>query len=136
MNIVEPNYKVPSGPTVTAECRNSLKRKLSESLCSRHVAFTTDLWTSRAYIIFTAHWLNDDWKMECKEFPERHTSDNIADCLRQACIDWKISDEFVTAIVHDNASCGEIEMGKLTLCGSYSSAVSEPWISKLIDLLL
>ena len=112
---MEPGYKVPSRPTITAECRrlyDSMKGKLLEDVHLRHVAFTTDIWTSRAtesYVTFTVHWINDEWELEnkvlfTKEFPERHTADNIADYLHQACAEWNIPDDHVTAIVHNNAS--------------------------------
>ena len=39
-----------------------------------------------------------------KEMSERHTGENIATCLRQACVEWSISEGLIVALVHDNAS--------------------------------
>ena len=50
------------------------------------VAFTTDLWTSRAlhsFICLTVHFIDKNWKLHrytpyIKPFPGRHTGVNIA----------------------------------------------------------
>ena len=36
--------------------------------------------------------------------PERHIGENIATCIRQACVEWGISEGYIVALVHDNAS--------------------------------
>ena len=106
MKMVEPGYTVASRPHVTTTCRreyNLLKEQLIQVVESRHVALTTDIWTSRAtqaYITLTCHWIDDNWKLNSKvlftaEMPERHTGSNIADRLKQGCIEWRIPDDHV-----------------------------------------
>lgn len=51
MKTVEPGYTVASMPHVMITCRreyNLLKEQLIQVVQSRHVALTTDIWTSRA----------------------------------------------------------------------------------------
>ena len=91
-----------------------MKESLLQILSSKdvHVAITTDSWTIRAvqsYLTVTAHYITSDWKLESKvlqtrEMPERHTALNIAERLRDSIKEWKIDEERVSAIVHDNAS--------------------------------
>ena len=117
LHYIEPGYKVPSKPFITTTCHRlytSMKESLLEILSSTdvHVAITTDSWTSRAiqsYLTVTAHYITSDWKLESKvlqtrEMPERHTALNIAEKLRDSIKEWKIDEERVSAIVHDNAS--------------------------------
>ena len=69
---IDPGYKLPLHPHLTATCRrlfSSLKEDLIEVLALRHVAITTDLWTSRAiesYITVTAHFVSKEWVLENK----------------------------------------------------------------------
>lgn len=73
------------------------------------VCLTTDCWTSRATCSFmsvTCHFI-ENFKMEsclidCFEFAERHTADNLADTLLRIAREWNISDKIV-ACVTDNA---------------------------------
>ena len=117
LHYVEPGYKVPSRPFITTTCHRlytSMKESLLQILSSKdvHVAITTDSWTSRAvqsYLTVTAHYITSDWKLESKilqtcEMPEMHTALNIAERLRDSIKEWKIDEERVSAIVHDNAS--------------------------------
>ena len=63
LRFVEPGYKISSRPYLTATCRrlySSLKEHLLETLASRNVGITTDLWTSKAtegYPTVTAHFI-------------------------------------------------------------------------------
>ena len=83
-----------------------------KALQSHHVALTTDMWTSRAtqaYITLTCHWIDDDWNFTNKilftsEIPERQTGINIAERLKQGCSEWRIPDDHIVFVVHDNAS--------------------------------
>jgi hypothetical protein len=115
MNLLEPDYKVPSRPHITSTCRkmyNNLKEQLLGDLKYKYVSLTTDSWTSRmtdSYTTLTVHWINEDWELQSKvlftkEMSERHTGENIATCLKQACVHWEIPEEFIVALVHDNAS--------------------------------
>ena len=114
MNFVEPGYKVSSRTHITTTCRriyNSTAEELRATLSSPHihVALTIDLWTSkatRAYLTVTCHFITDEWDIVSRvlltrEIPKR---EHIAERLRQAITEWKISDERVSAIVRDNAA--------------------------------
>ena len=89
--------------------RNEYSRKrLGSNSCTWCIVgvfwWNRDLWQqidSRIQVLFT------------KEFSERHTADNITACLRQACVEWKIRDDHVMAIVHDNASNMTADVRKL-----------------------
>ena len=81
---ITPNYRVPSRPHIKSICQKLYteeKEKLMGKLDSRHVALTSDLWTSQAvqaYLTVTVHFINDEWALESyvlttTEIPERHT---------------------------------------------------------------
>ena len=84
VNLIEPNYQVPSRPHIRSVCQKlyaSMKEKLLVTLQSHYVAFTSNLWTSQAvqaYLTVTAHFIIEQWVLErcfleTKEMPERHT---------------------------------------------------------------
>lgn len=134
LKMLEPGYTVASRPHVTSTCRreyNLLKEELLKVVQSRHVALTTDIWTSRAtqaYITLTCHWIDDDWKLNSKVLftAEMHIGINIADRLRQGCVDWRIPDDQIVTVVHDNASNmtnAVASLGKYFLCSSYLTIV-------------
>ena len=115
LNVLEPGYVVPSQPHIMSILRQqylSLLKKVRHSLEMRHVAITTDIWTSsatEAYITVTMHFIDDDWNLvsrvlSTKAMPERHTGLNIADRIRETLEEYKIPTNLVSGIVHDNAS--------------------------------
>ena len=64
---------------------------------------------TKSYTTLTVHWINEKWELQrkvlfTKEMSERHTGENIAICLRQACVEQGISEGYIVALVHDNAS--------------------------------
>ena len=64
---------------------------------------------AESYTTLTVHWINESWELQSKvlftkEMSERHTGENIAAYLKQACVHWGIPEEFIVAPVHDNAS--------------------------------
>ena len=73
LNYIEPSYQVPSRSHIQSVCQKlyaSAKKKLLVTLQSHHVAFTSDLWTSRAvqaYLTVTAHFIM--WKAPELHFP-------------------------------------------------------------------
>ena len=115
LNCLEPGYTVPSRTFVMNSLKQQysvMKQKLQESLCVRNLAFTTDIWTSRAteaYMTITAHYISDEWKLESNvlctsEIAERHTGANIASRIREVLEVWNIQDTHVSAVVTDNAA--------------------------------
>ncbi|XP_077384385.1 E3 SUMO-protein ligase ZBED1-like [Festucalex cinctus] len=76
------------------------------------VAITTDGWTSRAtqsYITITAHYVNKNWEIESpvlqtRPIYESHTSDNLAEVLKEAVQEWKLDRQDTTIpVTTDNA---------------------------------
>ncbi|XP_067676420.1 E3 SUMO-protein ligase ZBED1-like [Haliotis asinina] len=65
---------------------------------AENVSITTDSWTSRAtenYIAVTAHYVNEEWRvenfvLETHKFPESHTAENLAKCLKETVETWKL----------------------------------------------
>ncbi len=124
MNFVEPGYKVPSRPYVTKVCHklyDSLKEDVAKSLVDKHIAITTDLWTSRAtesYITVTAHFVDEGWNLQNKvlltqAMPEKHTGINIAERLRDSVKEWNIDENNISAVVRDNARNMDVAMVQL-----------------------
>ena len=113
MTINTPNYKVPSRTTLTSRLRKRYKdmtSQLIENLVTLdHCAITHDAWTSltvQSYCAITLHFITHDWKLkslclEVKELPESHTSENLAQSLRDAQKNWKFPNPIA---VTDNAA--------------------------------
>ena len=112
MNILAPDYKVPSRNTIRSRiCRIYEEQKiklLSELSSVSSVSLTTDTWTSTAtvsYITVTEHHISDDWEIKSnvlctREMPERHTGENIASKLRSVVSEFDLDDK-VEMCVHD-----------------------------------
>ena len=123
MNYMEPGYQVPSRPHITATYQrlySGIKEELLVTLSSPHVAFTTNLWTSKsneAYLTITAHFICE-WNLVGKvllthEMPERYTGMHIAARLHEAATEWNIPNERVSAIVRDNAANMKVAVQEL-----------------------
>jgi len=75
------------------------------------VCLTTDCWTSvnnTSFMAVTAHFLNENMEfkshcLDCTEFSDCHTAENIGEKLKEITRTWDISYK-VTAIVSDNVS--------------------------------
>ncbi|XP_036324938.1 zinc finger BED domain-containing protein 1-like [Rhagoletis pomonella] len=110
-----PNYQLPCRKTVSEkilpqiyeELLAKAKRKVSESTA---VCLTTDGWTSRInehFIAVTAHLIDKNTNLCsilicCKQFSERHTSENLCNFLKEVMTEWQISHK-IAAVVSDNA---------------------------------
>ncbi|VDI03848.1 Hypothetical predicted protein [Mytilus galloprovincialis] len=94
MNIVAPEYKVPTRNTIKS-CIAKLydeqkKRLISEISSAKSASLTMDTWTSTAtesYITVTEHHITDNLELKAnvlctRAMPERHTGDNIANKLQ------------------------------------------------------
>ena len=114
MQIVAPDYKVPSRNTVKSRLikryddeRDSLVKELNSV---QSVSLTTDTWTSNAtesYITVTEHHITDDWEMQSnvlmtRAMPERHTGENLANKLLDCASEFELENK-VESVVHDNA---------------------------------
>ena len=114
LTCLEPVYTVSSKTFVMNSLKQRysiMKQKLQESLSVRKLAFTTDIWTSRAtepYITTTAHYISNEWKIESNvlctsEMAERHTGTNIASSIQEVLEVWNIQGSHVSTVVTDNA---------------------------------
>ena len=110
--VLNPTFTVPSRPTVAKHLNllyDEVKEELISKMEGRHVAITTDMWTSVAnigYITVTAHFITDDWKLEChvlgtRHVDNRHTGVNLALEIAKLTKEFKIKE--VVCITTDNA---------------------------------
>nr|XP_055044282.1 zinc finger BED domain-containing protein 4-like [Misgurnus anguillicaudatus] len=111
---LNPSYILPSRQTLSKTIIPEMFLKIHEQIMEKvnkasAVCLTTDCWTSRAtcgFMSVTCHFI-ENYKMEsclldCFEFTERHTADNLADNLLRIAREWNITDKIV-ACVSDNA---------------------------------
>lgn len=117
ISVLEPRYEVPSRSHLTTNVLpamyENVKAKVIEDLSNAElIALTTDGWTSRAtqsYMTITAHYINDDWEIEnpvlqTRPIYDAHTSENLAEVLREAVVEWKLDRPNVTIpVTTDNA---------------------------------
>ena len=90
-----------------AMVKEKLKRVLAEN--TTKYSMTTDIWTSfanEAYISLTVHFIDDCWSytLVTYSFPEQHTGDNIVEKLKEVVSEYRIDDNKIFAIVHDQGS--------------------------------
>ena len=115
IDMIEPGCKPPSYTHTTAICQcmySSMREELRAAIDMRHIALTTDLWTSRAtevYLTVRVHFINVEWSWVNKvllthEMPERHRGQHNSARLLDAVTDWHMTDERVSGVVRDNAA--------------------------------
>lgn len=114
--MLNPSYTLPSRKTVSnsiiprlyESTKNDVQNLVNQTMA---VCVTTDCWTSNqntSFMAITAHFLDLDTQLksvclDCTEFDDRHTGDNISQKLSIVFGNWNIAHK-VTAIVSDNAS--------------------------------
>ncbi|XP_063050592.1 E3 SUMO-protein ligase ZBED1-like [Engraulis encrasicolus] len=113
---LNPSYTLPGRKALSqsliperfVKCQAMVKERVAEAPA---VCLTTDCWTSRttsSYLAVTCHFVDDDFQMksyllDCFEFTERHTADNLAHQLTAIAEEWGVAEK-VVACVTDNAS--------------------------------
>ena len=112
---LNPSYTLPGRKTVSkvlvpqlyASCRASVKERVGHAAA---VCLTTDCWTSRtthSYMSVTCHFLEDydlvSCLLDCFQFSDRHTADNLSEHLLRITREWEIQEK-VVACVTDGAS--------------------------------
>ncbi|XP_039630884.1 E3 SUMO-protein ligase ZBED1-like [Polypterus senegalus] len=111
---LNPSYIPPSRKALAQKVTDmydretaSLKRRVSKVPA---VCLTTDCWTSRttaSYMSVTCHFIEDfrvaSCLLDCFEFSERHTADNIAQQLLSVAAEWGV-DKKVVCCLTDNAA--------------------------------
>ena len=90
---LDPSYTLPGRKTLSkvlvpqlyTSCHDSVKERVGHAAA---VCLTTDCWTSRttqSYMSMTCHFLEDydmvSCLLDCFQFSERHTADNLSDHL-------------------------------------------------------
>ncbi|KAK9147989.1 hypothetical protein Scep_006746 [Stephania cephalantha] len=117
-NVIQPKLKLVKRRTITRDCLemyNVEKAKLKKILTknSQRVCLTTDTWTSlqnTSYMCLTAHYVDDDWKLQKKIINfceiEGHTADDIGKAVEMCLLHWKI--EKVFTITVDNVKSNDL----------------------------
>lgn len=116
INMLCPNYSLPSRKTLANSLMPRLHKELFDKInynlsSAKSICLTSDGWTSMNNISFyalTAHFIDDEINLkshllECSEFPERHTSENISAWVTSVITKFKIQNK-ISALVTDNAS--------------------------------
>lgn len=116
VNLLNPNYSLPSRKTVSNVFLPQLYAKIREAVEERlstadYVAFTTDGWTSlnnESYQSLTAHFIDLNGKLECfvlgcYKTDEAHTAVNLATLIKILLSEWQILEK-ICGVVTDNAA--------------------------------
>lgn len=116
VNNLNNSYQVPSRKTVSntliPQLYNMVQEKVRNTLdLVTSCCLTTDGWTSctnTSFISVTAHYITTDNLMkssllDCYEYSERHTAENLCSELQRIAREWNISNKIV-AIASDNAA--------------------------------
>lgn len=116
MHTICPLYKLPSRKTVTAlidkkyeAVSNMFRDKIKKA---NSLTLTCYIWTktmnSRSFLGVTVHFLEGNGILDATlgiyELSERHTAEYIADCLKNMCKEWKITEEKIMCVVTDGAA--------------------------------
>jgi hypothetical protein len=113
---LDPTYILPrrqdlSSDLLPAKYSQAVQQVKTVLTAAEAICLTTDSWTSMCtqnYIAVTAHFVSADWHLEsclleCFQYGERHTADNLRDELMRVVNDWEIREK-VVAVVTDNAA--------------------------------
>lgn len=135
---LQPKYKIPHritfSRTVIPELYRSTIASLRDETASdmansvESIAFTTDMWTSRAnqsYIALTCHYMTQQFTIKAfAHLPGSHTVDDIKTCLTQIIQEWSLNLSNVPMyVVTDNghnirAAMSEMEWTPLQCLGT------------------
>lgn len=113
---LNPSYELPSRKTISkalipTNYQRCLINSKEAAKTIKSTCLTTDCWTGRntqSFMAVTAHYITDELELtsillECCNFPQSHTSKNLASELRRISIDWEIENK-VLLCVSDNAA--------------------------------
>ncbi|XP_077221637.1 zinc finger BED domain-containing protein RICESLEEPER 1-like [Tasmannia lanceolata] len=118
MDVACPRFHIPSRLTITRDYfqffvdeRLKLKRFFKQS--SQRVCHTTDTWSSLQrinYMFLTAHYIENDWKLNKKIINfcpiSSHKSEAIGKAVEKCLFDWDINK--VSTITVDNTSSNDV----------------------------
>ncbi|KAL1175392.1 hypothetical protein V6Z11_A04G086400 [Gossypium hirsutum] len=123
ISIACPRFHLPSCWTIRKGCLdlfNSMKNTLKQSFQKEtsRICLTTDTWMSLqriSYMVLTAHWIDDEWKLQKRIINfcpiSAHRGESIAQALEKCLRDWGI--EKVFAITIDNTSSNNVAVDYL-----------------------
>lgn len=116
VHLLCPGYSLPCRKTISNSLIPQLYERTSANVKEKikdafAICITTDAWTSlnnHSFVGVTAHWIDADMEMasnllECIQFNEQHTAENLCSFLKNIFAKWGI-DNKITAIVRDNAA--------------------------------
>ena len=116
VNELDLRYQLPSPSTVTRSLLPKKYKKIKDALkCElmqvKHVALTTDLWTSNqtlSYLTLTCHYINQEMRLcskvlETLYMQKDHTAPNLAEELKKIAEEWEITEKNC-CIITDNAA--------------------------------
>lgn len=126
VHFFEPGYEFPSSRHIAKLIKLSYSDAVDKLVAllgsATTISLTCDGWTSKAtdsYVTVTAHMLTDDWNIrscvvQCAPFEGSHTGERLASLMHETMSRFKVPDEKVVVVVHDEAS-NEVLAGKLLL---------------------
>jgi hypothetical protein len=94
------------------EAAARMRHLLSDTLCGKVIALTTDHWTSianQSYLAITAHWIDEDWALQystlcCTHHPlTRETAPEVARVVQEGWEAFGIGAQQIVAVVTDTA---------------------------------
>lgn len=102
INMLNPGYSLPSRKTLSVSLLPVLYNKIYDEIKldievnAHYVSLTTDAWTSlknESYMAVTVHCIDmscqlKSYVLQCTQFPERHTSENIKNSLQNTIKNW------------------------------------------------
>ncbi|XP_028095183.1 zinc finger BED domain-containing protein RICESLEEPER 2-like [Camellia sinensis] len=115
-NVMQPKFKIPSRYTVARDILGiytNEREKLKKIVKGRRICFTTDTWTSiqnLCYMCLTAHFIDDDWKLQkgiinfCHV--EDHKGETLGKKIEALLKEWDIDGLFTLTV--DNASSNNL----------------------------
>ncbi|XP_028102777.1 zinc finger BED domain-containing protein RICESLEEPER 1-like [Camellia sinensis] len=115
-NVMQPKFKIPSRYTVARDILDiytSERERLKKIVKWRKICFTTDTWTSiqnLCYMCLTAHFIDDDWKLQkwiinfCQI--EDHKGETLGKKIEALLKEWDIDGLFTLTV--DNASSNNL----------------------------
>jgi hypothetical protein len=113
--VLQPKFELPSRITVARDCWQRYieeKPKLKKVLAKQRICLTTDTWTSNQnlnYMCLTAHWIDDEWKLQRRILNYCSVADHkgvtLGKRVEECLLEWGIDRLFTITV--DNASSND-----------------------------
>jgi hypothetical protein len=113
--VLQPKFELPSRITVARDCWQRYieeKPKLKKVLAKQRICLTTDTWTSNQnlnYMCLTAHWIDDEWKLQRRILNYYSVADHkgvtLGKRVEECLLEWGIDRLFTITV--DNASSND-----------------------------